>query len=135
MDDCIYKAHIQCSYSKDKKLPPLELAWMKYQQDKVGSKSKQQIISEDMTGIVHQNKVEFSGINKPYLFEKISDQESVSSHTDEEKELLEEEHHVLGASDDDYKRNNKEQTSDTLSSISDDMIIPENSENKKTKKN
>ena len=56
INDCTYKAHIQCSCSKDKKLPLLELAWMKYQQDKVGSKSKQQIISEDMTGIVNQNK-------------------------------------------------------------------------------
>ena len=72
-----------------------------------------------MTGIVHQNKIESSkiwarkslnnkkqktNVDKQYFFDKISDQDSVSSYTDEEDNmLLEEKHQILSASDDENK--------------------------------
>ena len=46
-DDCKAEAHIQCSCTKEQKLLVLELAWLKSQREKAGSKSKQKMISED----------------------------------------------------------------------------------------
>ena len=57
-EDCKLEAHIKCACTLPQKIPVLELSWLKSQREKIGTKSKQQMISADKKETEKQNKAE-----------------------------------------------------------------------------
>ena len=54
--ECKAEAHISCTCTAPQKLPLLDLAWVKGQRDKIGSKSKHQLYKADLVETMQQEK-------------------------------------------------------------------------------
>ena len=79
-EGCIKEAHIFCTCMKDKKVPLLELSWLKSQREKTGSKSNLQMVTEDKKETEKQQR-----------YEERKQRESESREKQIEKNIMEEE--------------------------------------------
>ena len=82
-ENCKAEAHIDCSCEKSVKIPVLELAWLKGQRDKIGSRSKHQMGGADMVETAKQDKT-----SKRKLEEAESLSKQRKKAQDEEEEIF-----------------------------------------------